>query len=143
MKRLTAATLTATLTLSMMTMTTQAQAQGWRWRRCKFQTVEAGKWTVNEVKLTIECAVQHWPVSLDHALYVANRESGFRWDATNATSGACGVFQHLPEFWPIRQDNFDRLYPRWHIRESCYNARSNILVAIWMAHTGGWAPWGG
>jgi len=122
-----------------------------RWDKCKFQTLEAGFWTVHEVKLTIKCAVLHWPVTssnplmtpLEYALHIAYRESRYQWDATNSSSGACGIFQHLPQYWPIRQNNFDIAYPKWRIAESCYDARANIVVAIWMVHNGGWGPWGG
>jgi len=114
----------------------------WRMQRCRYQTVDKGKWTVREVDLTINCAVVHFPVSYSTAHYVADRESNHLWFARNAYSGACGIYQHLPRYWASRVSEFTKAHPHWDLGRSCYNARSNILVAIRMAHRGGWGPWG-
>lgn len=125
-----------------MSSSASADPTGWRWERCRFKTLQPAPWTVKEVHKTIHCAVLHWPVSHQTADYVAMRESGMRYDATNPSSGACGIYQHLPRYWPGRVAEFNRSLPRWDARPGCYNARANVLVAIRMAHNGGWGPWG-
>lgn len=119
-----------------------AKVADWRWNRCRFQSVEKQQWSEREIHLTIHCAVNKFPTSHSTADYVAQRESGMNHDSVNAYSGACGVYQHIPRYWPGRQGAFERAHPAWRIREGCFNARSNVLVSIWMAHNNGWSPWG-
>lgn len=124
------------------TMTT-AQASTWRDAECRYQYVDGHRnWTVTEVKATIVCAAAKFHVSVLTAFYVADRESRFRQYARNAYSGAAGIYQHLPVYWPARYAAFAgghrKLLPAG---SSAYNARSNVLVALWMAQTS-WAPWG-
>jgi hypothetical protein len=119
-----------------------AEVSDWRWNRCRFQGVNhLENWTEYEVHLTIHCAVRKFPTSHDTADYVADRESGMGYNATNSSSGACGIYQHLPRYWPDRVDSFRQARPAWRLKRGCYNARSNVLVAIRMASTGGWGPW--
>lgn len=74
------------------------------------------------------------------ALYVANRESGFYAGAVNPYSGACGIYQHIPSYWPGRYRAYSA--PRWgSMGESCFNGRTNIIVGLTMAKHGGWGPW--
>lgn len=114
---------------------------GWRHDRCRYQSVEVGKWTPDEVRWTIRCAADHFGVSADTALYVAQRESNLEWWATNRYSGACGIYQHLPRYWPSRYESFLARRPGLApVRPSCYNARSNVLVALNMAASS-WGPW--
>lgn len=124
---------------------------GWRQDHCRFQTVEPGYSTETEVHLWIKCALAHFPASggWDRANYVSQRESGDSWWATNPTSGTCGIFQHMPRYWPGRLAEFNHAHPYWRLPATdrkggggCYNARSNIVVSIWMAWRGGWGPWG-
>lgn len=114
----------------------------WRKELCRYQSVDKGKWTINEVHLTIHCAIIHFPVSHSTADYIADRESNFLWYARNTSSGACGIYQHLPRYWPSRVGNFNQAKPKWDLGTDCYNARSNVLVSIRMARMGGWGPWG-
>lgn len=113
---------------------------GWA---CRYQAQQRGTWTRAEVEATIRCAVRRWPTSLSTALYVAERESHFSHRAYNASSGACGVFQHLERYWRGRVTSFLRATgPRFDIHHpGCMNARANVLVSIWMASRGGWDPW--
>lgn len=114
----------------------------WRDDECRYQSVERGRWTVYEVKLTIRCAVRHWPTDLDRAMYVADRESNFLYYARNPSSSSCGIYQSMPQLWPARQDSVDRALPGWGFRESCFGARVNVVWAIRYAHFYGWGPWG-
>jgi hypothetical protein len=75
-----------------------------------------------------------------YALYVAYRESHYQASARNAYSGACGIFQHLPTYWPGRYSTFS--LPRFGaMGSSCYNGRTNALVSLVMAKRVGWAAW--
>lgn len=122
-----------------------AHAQkSWRWKECRFQYVD-GKagWSQDEVKLTIRCAAERYHVSVTTALYIADRESHFGQYATNPYSGACGVYQHIPTYWPSRLQSLKNMHPATSpMGSSCFDARSNVMVALHMAHHQGWGAWG-
>jgi hypothetical protein len=133
--------LTAVLAISFALTLTPAHAgiTTWRDTECRYQYLDGHRgWSTWEVKKTIECATQKWGVSTSTALYVADRESHFGQYATNATSGACGVFQHLPRYFPSRLASVKETFGPFG--GSCYNARDNVLAAIWLARSG-WSPW--
>lgn len=114
----------------------------WMKRFCRYQSVDGRAWTIREVHLTIHCGVRAFRVSHSIADTVASRESGMRSGARNTSSGACGIFQHMPRYWPGRVGDYNHARPRWDLHPSCFNARSNILVSLRMAAIGGWGPWG-
>lgn len=94
------------------------------------------------VRRLIRCAAALWavPGGAERALEVARCESGLRPDAYGG--GNAGVFQHRVVYWRRRALRF--LRPAWFggVRvPSPYNARANVIVAIRMAHAGGWGPW--
>ena len=136
MKRL----LTLALILGAATLATPANAEpGWRLTECRFQGHDGrAGWVRYEVKATIRCAAPKFGVSTSTAIYVAGRESGFRQYARNPSSGACGVFQHIPRYFPGRLTNVPTTYKSWG--SSCFDARSNILAALKLAQAG-WGPW--
>lgn len=134
--------LTTVLVGALLLIPTQDAQAGWRSKQCRYQGVDRGHWTKHEVHLTIHCAVSKYPTSHSTADGVASRESGMNYDARNSDSGACGVYQHLPHLWPDRVQGFNHRHPWFDLGTSCYNARSNVLVAISMAHRNGWGPWG-
>lgn len=74
------------------------------------------------------------------ALYIASRESGFYAGATNPYSGAAGIYQHLPSYWPGRYAAHSprRFSP---MAPGVYSGRSNIIVSLLMASRNGWGPW--
>lgn len=113
-------------------------------RYCRYQSVDNAKWSHHEVHLTEQCAIRHWSVSggFTKAHYISERESGDGWFARNPSSGTCGIYQHQPSLWPGRVQAANKALPNWNLGPSCYNARSNIIVSIHMAHSGGWGPWG-
>jgi len=90
-----------------------------------------------KVKALIKCAAQHFGVSTDKALYIADRESHFRPTAYNSWSCAKGIYQHLCKYWPSRADAYG--FDNW----SAYNARANIMVTMRMVKHYGWGAWGG
>ena len=108
-------------------------------RACRFQLSD-GKagWTVEEVRKTVHCSVRRWPVSLDTALYIADRESGFHQYAHNP-SGCSGIYQWAPSTWSSVLTNFPPLYSV--LGHGVYNARSNVMYAVKYAHNRNWSPW--
>ena len=102
---------------------------------------------VDHTKRTIACAVEQWPVpgGLSYALAIADRESHFDPEAYNS-SGCAGVFQHQVRYWSGRLGLLERSWYSawaWERGISPFNMRANVIVAIRMAHSSGWGPWGG
>lgn len=122
--------------------TAHAGITTWRDTECRYQYLDGHRgWSTWEVKRTIVCATDKWGVSTSYALYVADRESNFGQYATNGYTGACGVFQHMPTYWPSRLATLEVAKPKFGpLGTSCFNARSNVLAAIWMARNG-WGAW--
>jgi hypothetical protein len=116
----------------------------WRMEHCRYQSVDPGYWTQREVHMLIHCAVEKWKESHSIADYVANRESKMLYNAYNASSGACGVYQHLSKFWGGRVAAYNKSHlGGLHVKDTrCFNARANVLVSLWMVDRGGWGPWG-
>ena len=76
------------------------------------------------------------PEDVALALQVSYCES--RWDpgATNPSSGAAGLFQHLPRFWS------DRAASAGWAGASSYDAHANAAVSAWLVYEGGgWTHW--
>lgn len=121
---------------------TPSVAHEHRKARCSYQGVDEASWTLKEVKATIRCAVEKFPVSESIAHYVAYRESRYNELARNPSSGACGVYQFIPSTWSNMHQMYGRWNRKWNMAEGCTNARTNILYAIRYAHAGGWGPWG-
>ena len=106
MKRL-ALLLSITLSITIWSPMT-AQARTPLRTACRFQHMDGHDgWNVTEVKRTIRCAVNRWPVpgGLDHAMYIADRESNFQQYATNP-SGCRGIYQWLDSTWASVLDDF-------------------------------------
>ena len=115
--------------------------RAWRTEECRFGGLVPGGWTVREIVWTITCAERKWPVSggVSKALAVARCESGLRADASNG-GRYLGVYQHAAVYWPARLRS---LAPSWDkaLASSAFDGRSNVVIAMRMAHSGGWGPW--
>lgn len=132
-------TLTMVLVGALLLIPTGSAHASWRSRTCRFNDLSKLNWTHREVKKTIFCVANHYnDVSLHTAMYVAERESGFYFHATNPSSGTCGIYQHMPQYWAGRVSATPN---HWHVTSNCYNARSNIVTALYMVHVNGWGPW--
>lgn len=120
-----------------------AHAHQHREASCRYRTLDGREaWSQHEVRKTIECATERYGVPFDTVLAIAQRESGLRATARNAYSGACGVFQQIPTYWPGRRGHHNHVSnPRWDVAPSCENARSNVLVSVRMMAHGGWSHW--
>ena len=76
-------------------------------------------------------AARHYRQSTRQALHIAHRESRFDWRATNASSGAAGLYQFMPRTWrstPYRR--YSPYHPKWA-----------SLAAMWMWKRGGYGHW--
>ena len=76
-------------------------------------------------------ASRHYRQSTRLALHIAHRESRFDWRATNASSGAAGLYQFMPRTWrstPYRR--YSPYHPKWA-----------SLAAMWMWKRGGYGHW--
>lgn len=71
----------------------------------------------------------------DHAMCVLTHESGGNPNAYNSSSGASGLFQHLPKYWSARSAKAG-----W-AGASIMDPRANVAVAEWLQRTGGWGHW--
>ena len=111
----------------------QGRAAGTPSRICKIDWRDGPR----QVQRLVRCAARHFRVSVETALYVADRESNFLPQAYNTSSCAKGIFQHLCRYWPDRSVDFG--FRGW----SAFNARANIIVTMKMVRRYGWEPWGG
>lgn len=97
------------------------------------------------VELTIRCADRIWPIDLDYALAIAERESGMWPWALNPSSGCAGIYQHIQPAWQgrvqeyIHKDWYSKW--RWRIGISVFDMRANVLVAIQMMYHSGYGDW--
>lgn len=76
------------------------------------------------------------PDDVDLAMKVAFCES--RWDplVTNRSSGAAGLFQHIPRFWS------ERAATAGWAGANIYDAHANTAVSAWLVYEGGgWIHW--
>jgi len=72
---------------------------------------------------------------VDKALGVISCESGGDPNAVNPISGAAGLFQHIPRYWP------DRAAAIGLPDASIFDPMANVAAAAWLVYTVGWSPW--
>lgn len=115
-----------------------------RYVRCRFESLDGHVgWTGWEVRSTIACAVARFPVpgGFGDALYIASRESGLYPKAVSSTGCCKGIYQHSDCCWASRVASFRAEHPYYRITANVFNARSNVLVALWLAQKQhGWCP---
>ena len=76
------------------------------------------------------------PQDVELALEVAFCESRWEPDATNPTSGAAGLFQQIPRYWP------ERAAAAGWAGAGIYDAHANAAVSAWLVYEGGgWIHW--
>ena len=71
---------------------------------------------------------------VERAICLVAYESGGDPNATNSTSGAAGLFQHLPRYWSERS-----AAAGW-AGASIYDPEANVAVAAWL-RLSGWQHW--
>jgi soluble lytic murein transglycosylase-like protein len=75
------------------------------------------------------------PTDVDKALRVISCESGGDPNAQNPSSGAAGLFQHIPRYWPERAALVG--LPG----ASIFDPVANVAAAAYLVYTEGWSPW--
>lgn len=78
------------------------------------------------------------PGDVDRALRIMACESNGDPDARNRSSGASGLFQHMPRYWSERSAGAG------FAGESIFDPVANVAVAAWMVYDyagGGWQHW--
>jgi len=119
----------------------------------RWQRITRQEWTPQLVKGLIRCAVRRWdvPGGAAFAIEVFTCESHL-WPWANGNDNL-GVAQHRDLYWNerVKAKLKERWFspPQWerinqeatiHPR-AAFVARANVLIAIKMAHSGGWGPW--
>ena len=96
---------------------------------------------VEQWRNTVTTAILNYggPASdTDRFLRIMQCESRGQPDATNTSSGAAGLMQHMPQYWD------QRAISAGYSGSSPYDPRANINVSAWLiyqASGGGWQHW--
>ncbi|GIU92469.1 MAG: hypothetical protein KatS3mg011_1375 [Acidimicrobiia bacterium] len=77
------------------------------------------------------------PEDVNRAVRIAWCESSFNPRAVNPTTGAAGLFQHLPSYWP------ERAAEAGFGGSDIFDPEANVAVAAWLVYEypGGWSHW--
>jgi len=136
------------IVVGLASMSVQANAApSWneRWQTARFKTLEYPKesFSDHELVLTLKAVSRLKGFSFSRANCIALRESGYNEFARNTYSGAAGVFQHLPNYWPGRADAYASNAGPLAIKPnpSPFNGRANIIVSGSMMGRGMWSHW--
>jgi hypothetical protein len=112
------------------------RAQHHRWANARYCPAPANPGPVAVHGLVV-CEARLFGVVVDHATYVAHRESRY---VRTANNGICkGVYQQHHAYWASRYRGYGAeaagFGPSW------YNARTNIFVSMKMVRAKGWGDW--
>ena len=75
------------------------------------------------------------PEDVDLALAIISCESGGDPNAQNPTSGAAGLFQHIPRYWEARVASAGMP------GASIFDPIANVAAAAYLAYSDGWGHW--
>lgn len=75
------------------------------------------------------------PEHVDLALRIISCESGGDPNAQNPSSGAAGLFQHIPRYWEARVANAGMP------GASIFDPIANVAASAYLAYTDGWGHW--
>ena len=75
------------------------------------------------------------PEHVDLALLIISCESGGDPNAQNPTSGAAGLFQHLPRYWEARVASAGMP------GASIFDPIANVAASAYLAYSDGWGHW--
>jgi len=78
--------------------------------------------------------------NVDAALSVMRKESGGNPNSVNSSSGASGLFQQMPRYWPARLAAAEVVF--WDLPDSIFEPRANIAVSAVLSNGGrDWNHW--
>ncbi len=111
--------------------------------RFKTHTYPKDKLSIEEARLTVKWVARIKGFSFARANCIAERESGYRYNAYNSYSGASGIFQHLRRYWDGRVATYGPRSGPLEINHpaSPFNGRANIIVSGAMMARGMWGHW--
>ena len=90
----------------------------------------------NDVEQWVPLILVYFPAAeLDLVLCVMTAESGGNPNAYNPSSGASGLFQHIPKYWA------DRSTAAGWAGASIWDPVANTAVAAWLSARDGWGHW--
>ena len=101
------------------------------WPGCRAPNVS----NTDEMQALVRRAAEVYDVDPEQLVRIPGRESGWNKDVQNCSSGACGLFQHLPGYWPGRAEAVG------HPGASCQDPWVNALAAAMMFKSSGFRPW--
>lgn len=107
------------------------QLTGSRWEGCRAPMLA----DVGEMQAIVAQAAEEWGVSAYQLMRIPPRESGWNPDVQHCGSGACGLFQHMPQFWAARAERIGM--PGADCRDPVANARA----AAMLFKASGFGPW--
>jgi hypothetical protein len=99
----------------------------------------------NRVLWLIRCATDRWDVPGGYAqmVAIATRESGpYTWPWAENPSGSSGVFQIIGSTYASWRAAFADRVRMARLVDSVFNARTNVLLAVWAANAYGLGAWG-
>lgn len=136
------ALLTLTLAATLLAVPS-AHATPNRYAKCRFQSADHHRgWSRSDLRDEISCAVTKFPVPGGYGtvLYIAERESGLYPKAVSPTGCCKGIYQQAARYWSGRLASFRKAHPHYLVGPRIFNARTNILVSVWMMHVYGVCP---
>jgi len=89
----------------------------------------------DEMRAIVIRAAEQVGVDPAKLVRIPPRESGWNPDTQNCSSGACGLFQHLPSYWPGRAEEIG--LPE----ADCRDPWANALAAAMLFKRAGYSPW--
>jgi hypothetical protein len=119
---------------------------GWMKQECRYQRLEAGKWTTTEARRTIGCFAAKFGVGVETAKDIAYRESRYFARAYNddgcGGAGCLGLYQHHGTYWPGRLRLADDALRRWDVKKrKWWNPRVMSVTTFVYVRRYGWSAW--
>ncbi len=93
---------------------------------------EVERWRATVVEALQEYGLEEEEETFMRVLWCESRGDP---DAKNPESGASGLMQHIPSYWP------DRATAAGFHKASPFDPIANIYASVWLLDVGGWSHW--
>ena len=93
---------------------------------------EVERWRATVVEALQEYGLEEEEKTFMRVLWCESRGDP---DAKNPESGASGLMQHIPSYWP------DRATAAGFHKASPFDPIANIYASVWLLDLGGWSHW--